>query len=202
MAGLTLYHAPKSRSQTVLAMLEELGEPFAVETVDFRDGGTATPEFRALNPLGKVPVLRDAQGAIVTETVAILLHLADLYPGKRLAPAPGEADRGRYLRWMVFYAAAFEPALVDRHRGVDPGMRAMSPYGEVDLVIDAAEQAASPGPWILGERFSAADLLWGAAFGWTMAFGLLPKRPAFAALAERIAARPAMQRARARDAGS
>ncbi len=149
--------------------------------------------------MGKLPALRDGD-AVVTEQVAIFLYLADLFPAAGLAPAATDALRGPYLRWMVFYAASFEPALVDRALGRDGGGRAMSPYGDYDTVIDALAAALSRGPYLLGERFSAADVLWGGALGWTIGFKLVPERPVFTEYARRIADRPAAQRARAKDA--
>src|SRR5205085_3287514 len=130
-----LYHAPHTRSMGVLALLEELGADYTLEVLDQKKGEHLAPSFRAINPMGKVPTLRDASGAIVTEQVAIFLYLATFFPVAGLAPAIGDPLRGPYLRWLVFYAAAFEPALVDRALGRDPGRRAMSPYGDYDTVI-------------------------------------------------------------------
>lgn len=197
---VTLFHAPRTRSSGVLTLLEELGAPYTLHVLDREREEHLAPAFRAVNPMGKVPALRDASGAVVTEQVAICLHLADLFPDAGLAPPPGDALRGPYLRWMVFHAACFEPALVDRALGREPGRRAMSPYGEYDTVIDAIADALAPGPYLLGDRFSAADVLWGSALGWTMQFGIVEKRPVFVDYAGRIAARPAAMRARAKDA--
>lgn len=199
MRPLTLYHTPRTRSTGALILLEELGVPYGLEIVDQKGGQQHTPAYRAVNPLGKVPALRDGD-AMVTEQVAIFLHLADLFPERALAPALGDPLRGPYLRWMVFYAAAFEPALVDRALQREPGQRGMSPYGAFDTVMDAVSGMLAPGPWILGDRFSAADLLWGIALGWTMMFGIAPRRPEYEALVARIEARPAVQAARAKDA--
>jgi len=197
---VTLFHAPRTRSSGVLALLEELGAPYRLELLDFAKEEHLAPAFRAINPMGKVPALRDAAGAIVTEQVAIYLHLADLFPEAGLAPPIGDAARGPYLRWMVFYAACFEPAVVDRAMERAPGRRAMSPYGDFDTVIDTLAAALAPGPWLLGDRFSAADVLWGTALGWTTQFKLVPERPAFMNYLRRVADRPAMARARAKDA--
>ncbi len=196
---ITLFHAPHTRSSSVLGLLEELGAPFTLEVLDRGAGANTAPAFRAINPLGKVPALQDGS-AVVTETVAIFLHLADLFPAAGLAPAITDQLRGPYLRWMVFYAAAFEPAVVDKSRGTEPGMRAMSPYGSFDEVMDLLSAALKPGPYLLGSTITAADILWASALGWTMAFKLVPPRPEFTDYAARIAARPAMQRARERDA--
>jgi len=195
---LTLFHSPRTRSTGVLVLLEELGAPYSLEVLDITKDAQRAPAYLAVNPMGKVPALRDGE-AIVTEQVAIFLHLADLFPKAGLAPAIGDASRGPYLRWLVFYAAAFEPALVDKARGHEPGKRAMSPYGDYDAVIETLEAGLAKGPYLLGERLSAADILWGTALGWTMAFKLVPDRPVFAEYARRIAERPAVVRARAKD---
>ena len=172
-----------------MALLEELAIPYTLEILDRGKGDNTAPAFRALNPLGKVATLRLGD-AVVTEQVAIVLYLADLFPEKLLAPSLTDPRRGPYLRWLVFYAACFEPALVDRARSVEPGMRAMSPYGSYDEVIDTLAAALEPGPWLLGDMFSAADVLWGMALSWTMAFKLVPPRPVFTDYAARVAARP------------
>ena len=166
--------------------------------LDRTKGENAAPAFRAVNPLGKVPAVQDGS-AIVTEQVAIFIHLADLFPAAGLAPAVTDQARGPYLRWMAFYAAAFEPALLDKARGHEAGPRAMSPYGSYDEVIDVLSGALQPGPYLLGSTVSAADILWGGALAWTMAFKLVPPRPEFTAYAARIAGRPAVARARAKD---
>ena len=193
---LTLFHVPRTRSSGVLALLEELGAPYTLKVLAKDENLSA--EYKLVNPLGKVPALRDGD-ALVTEQVAIFIHLADLFPAAGLAPAVTDPMRGPYLRWMVFYAAAFEPALVDKARGHDPGRREMSPYGSYDDVIDTLSTALEPGPYLLGSTVSAADILWGAALGWTMAFKLVPPRQEFTDCAARIAARPAVMRARAKD---
>ncbi len=195
---ITLFHSPRTRSTGVLAMLEELGAPYTLRVLDRSKGENTAPAFLAINPLGKVPALQDGS-AIITEQVAILLHLADLFPAAGLAPAVADQMRGPYLRWMVFYASAFEPAMVDKARGHEPGVRAMSPYGSYDEVIDLLSGALTPGPYLLGSTFSAADILWGTALAWTIAFKLVPPRAEFTSYAARIAERPSMIRAQQQD---
>ena len=143
---LTLFHVPRTRSSGVLALLEELGAPYTLEVLAKDENLSAA--YRAINPLGKVPALRDG-AAIITEQVAIYIHLADLFPAAGLAPAITDQIRGPYLRWMLFYAAAFEPALVDKARGHEPGRREMSPYGSYDAVIDTLSEALKAGPYLL-----------------------------------------------------
>ncbi|WP_158743357.1 glutathione S-transferase family protein [Acidisphaera sp. L21] len=195
---LTLFHCPNTRSSGVLALMEELSAPYTLHVLDRGKGENRAPAYLAINPLGKVPALQDGS-AIVTEQVAIFLHLADLFPAAGLAPATTDQLRGPYLRWMAFYAASFEPALVDKFRNVEPGVRAMSPYGSYDEVIDIVTKGLEPGPYLLGSTFSAADILWGGALSWTTAFKLVPEHPAIMDYVARITARPAMQRATAKD---
>ena len=197
---VTLFHAPHTRSSGVLFLLEELGAPYRMQVLDQKAGEHRKPAFLAINPMGKVPALRDASGAVVTEQVAIMLHLADLFPAAGLAPPVGDPLRGPYLRWMVFYAAAFEPAVVDSAAGREPAQRTMSPYGEFGTVLDTLVAALTPGPYLLGGRFSAADALWGVGLSWTTHFKLVPERPEIMDYIGRIWSRPALQRARERDA--
>ena len=196
---VTLYHAPRTRSSGVLLLLEELGAPYRLEVLNQKTGEHRKPAFLTINPMGKVPALRDATGAVVTEQVAIMLHLADLFPAAGLAPPVGDPLRGPYLRWMVFHAAAFEPAVIDRAAGREPALRTMSPYGEFDTVLDTLVSALSPGPYLLGDRFSAADVLWGSSLGWTTQAKIVPGRPEILDYVHRISARPAAARARERD---
>jgi glutathione S-transferase len=196
---VTLFHTPQTRSSGVLALLEELGAPYTLELLNQTKGEHLEAAYRAVNPMGKVPALRDAAGAVVTEQVAIFLHLADLFPEAGLTPALDDARRGPYLRWLVFYAASFEPAVVDRALNREPGRRAMSPYGEFDNVIDAIAAPLAKQPYLLGDRATAADILWGTALGWTTSFKLVPERPEFMAYVRRVADRPAVKRAKEKD---
>jgi glutathione S-transferase len=146
-----------------------------------------------------VPTLRHGD-ALVTEQVAVFLYLADLYAEAGLAPAIGDPLRGPYLRWMVYYGSCFEPALVDRAMKRDPAPSSTSPYGDYETMLATLTAQLAPGPWMLGERFSAADVLWGTALRWTTMFKLVPESPLFTDYIARVAARPAAVRARAKDA--
>ena len=197
--ALTFYHHPHSRSAGVRVMLEELGVDYRVELVNLQAGEQRRPEFLALNPLGKLPTLVDGD-TVVTEQVAIYLHLADRFPEAGLAPAIGDPARGSYLRWMVYYASCFEPAVVDRAQKHAPAEPMVSPYRDFDSMLAALEAQIATGPWVLGERFSAADVLWGTALNWTTQFGLVPKTEVIERYIERAKARPAFQRAAELDA--
>ncbi|MGY1424501.1 glutathione S-transferase family protein [Lysobacter sp. A289] len=192
--ALTLYHHPHSRSAGVRVMLEELGVDYRIELVNLQAGEQRRPEFLALNPLGKLPTLVDGD-TVVTEQVAIYLHLADRFPQAGLAPAIGDPERGSYLRWMVYYASCFEPAVVDRSMKREAAAAMMSPYRDYDSMLAVLEAQLARGPWMLGENFSAADVLWGVALSWTTGFGLVPESPVIKQYIERAKARPAFQRA-------
>lgn len=191
-ADITLYHAPRTRSSGVRILLEELGAPHRLDVVDLKAGRGREPAYLALNPLGKVPTLRHGE-ALITEQAAIYLYLADLFPAAGLAPAIGDPLRGPYLRWMVFYGSSFEPAVVDRAMQREPGPRAMSPYGDFEAVLATIVETLTPGPYLLGERFTAADVLWGSALAWTTGFKLVPEEPAIMAYLARVQARPAVR---------
>jgi glutathione S-transferase len=197
--GIVLYHSPNSRSTGTLVLLEELGVPYELRAVNMRAGEQRQPEFLAINPMGKVPAVLDGD-VLVTEQVAIYLYLADLFPQAGLAPSLNDRRRGPYLRWMAFYAACFEPAVVDKAMKREPGSLAMSPYGDYDTVMATLNAQLEAGPFMLGQTFSAADVLWGTALQWTTMFGLVAETPAVKAYIERVTTRPAAQRARQIDA--
>lgn len=195
---VTLFHSPNTRSTGALLLLEELGAPYELRVLNMKAGEQRQAAYLAINPMGKVPaILHD--GALVTEQVAIYLYLADRFAGAGLAPATQDKLRGPYLRWMVFYAASFEPAVIDRALQREPGRQAMSPYGDFDTTLNAVAEQLAPGPWLLGDRFTAADVLWGTALRWTTAFGLVPERKEIRAYIDRVNARPAVARVEAKD---
>ena len=196
---LTFFHCPHSRSAGVHILLEELGAPYRLELMDLKKGDSRKPEYLAINPMGKVPALRH-RGQLVTEQVAVYLYLADTYPQAGLAPALDDPLRGPYLRWLAFYGSAFEPGLVDRAQKRAPAPPSLSPYGDYETMMKTVLDQLSAGPYMLGERYSAADVLWGSALDWTTGFGIVEKTPPVAAYLERFNARPAVQRAKAKNA--
>jgi len=199
MSDITFYHSPQTRSSGTLVLLEELGAPYTLKVLDMKAGEQRAPAYLAVNPSGKVPAITD-RGALVTEQVAIFIHLADRFPEKRLAPPIGDPLRGPYLRWMAYYGSAFEPAVVDRAMKREPGTRAMSPYGDYDLVMRTVVEQLRAGPYLLGTRFSAADILWGMALSWTTMFGLVPKEPEIARYIEAFSRRPSVAKVTTEDA--
>ncbi len=195
---VTLFHAPNTRSSGALALMEELGVPYDLHVLNTKKGEQREAKYLAINPMGKVPAVLH-EGALVTEQGAVFMYLADLYPEKSLAPPIGDALRGPYLRWMVYYGSSFEPAVVDRSQKHPPAPPTMCPYGDFDTMLTTLDQQLSKGPYMLGEKFSAADVLWGNALGWTTGFKLVPETPAIKAYVERVSSRPAMTRAKAKD---
>ena len=196
---ITLFHSPNTRSPGALTLLEELDVPYALHVLNMKAGEQRQPAYLAVNPLGKVPALMDGD-TLVTEQVAIFIHLADLFPQAGLAPLTGDPRRGAYLRWLVYYAACYEPALVDRFLDRKPAEPMHTPYSDFDAMLGVLEAQLAKGPYLLGDTISAADVLWGVALGWGMAFGIVPQRPVFAEYAARISARPAAKRVAERDA--
>lgn len=196
---LTFYHSPNTRSTAALILLEELGAPFELKVLDMKAGEQRQVAYLAINPMGKVPALVH-DGALITEQPAVFIYLADLFPDAGLAPPIGDPLRGPYLRWMVFYGSCFEPAVIDRSMQREPAAMSTSPYGDYDTMLSTLTAQLAKGPYLLGDRFSAADVLWGTALAWTTAFQLVPPLPVIQAYVERIAARPAVARVKARDA--
>jgi glutathione S-transferase len=193
------YHAPNSRSAATRALLEELDAPFELRAIDITKDRQREPAYLAVNPMGKVPAILH-RGELVTETVAIFIHLADAFPAAGLSPRMEEPLRGPYLRWMVYYAACFEPAVVDRAQKREPAPLAMSPYGDFDTMLRTLTDRLERGPYILGDRFSAADVLWATGLHWTTMFGIVPKLPVIERYIAHVTSRPAFARATAADA--
>ena len=196
---VTFFHAPNSRSGGTRALLEELGVPFDLHVLSFKKGEQRQPEYLAINPMGKVPAIRHGD-ALITEQPAVFMYLADLYPEAKLAPPIGDPLRGPYLRWLVFYGSCFEPALIDRSMKRDPAAPSTCPYGDFDTMLKTLTDQLEQGPYLLGDTFSAADVLWGTALNWTTMFKLVPELQVIRAYIDRVLARPAMQRAAAADA--
>jgi glutathione S-transferase len=179
---ITLFHCAQSRSSGALALLEELHAPYKLHVLNMKTGEHRQGAYLAVNPMGKVPAILHGD-TLITEQVAIGIYLGDLFPEAGMTPAIGDALRGPYLRWYVFYAACFEPALVDKAMKREPGSVAMSPYGDFDSTVKT----------LVGEKFTCADVLWGSALTWMTGFGLLEAVPPIKAYVDRWSARPSVK---------
>ncbi|GAB5376905.1 MAG: glutathione S-transferase family protein [Acuticoccus sp.] len=197
MAELTFYTNPQSRGRIVRWMLEEVGAPYETVILDY-DSTMKSPEFLAINPMGKVPALSHGD-VVVTECAAICAYLADAFPAAGLAPPP--AERGDYYRWMFFGAGPFEAAVTARGHGLEPPAekRRSIGFGSVDLAFDTMEKALAGRTYIAGDRFSAADVIVGSQVHFGRMFDIVPARPAFDEYVARLAEREAFVRATAMD---
>lgn len=193
---LTLYHSPRSRSSRFIWLLEELGEPYAIEYVTIRRAdGSGGPDPRNPHPDRKVPALLH-DDVLVTESAAICLYLSDSFPKSKLGPDADDARRADYLTWLFYYAGVVEPVVLAKFQGrteTDPDEKRA--YEALDARVRGALRA---GPYLLGDIFSAADVLLGSVFQWAPA--MLPQGAEIDAYVARLSARPALQRSLARDA--
>ena len=199
MPALTLYHAAPSRSSIALWMLEELGQPYDIKLIKLSAGDNLKPDYLAINPMGKVPALKHGD-TVITEAAAICTYLADEFPDAKLNIPVGTPRRGVYLKWLFFGPSCIEPAVIDRAAPrKEEARRGMLGYGDFDTVMNVVAQAVAKGLWLMGEQFTAADVIVGANIRWGMMFKMIPPRQEFLDYAARIAARPAAQRAEAKD---
>ncbi len=198
MSDLVFYHNPQSRGRIVRWMLEETGAPYEVRLIDFKSGAHKSPDYLSVNPMGKLPAIAH-RGKVVTECAAICTYLADAFPNAGLAPP--ESDRAGYYRWLFFGAGTLEYALIDRMlaRAAPERPQALG-YGNFADTIRTLEGALTPGPWLLGETFSAADVYLGSQVAFGVMMKALESSPTLAAYISRCQARPAAQRAAALDA--
>jgi glutathione S-transferase len=196
---LVFYTNPMSRGRTVRWMLEEVGQPYRTEIVDFGPP-MKNASYTAVNPMGKVPALTHC-GVVVTEVAAILSYLADAFPAAKLAPATSDPARGNYYRWIYFCCGPLEYAVSNRSFGfvVPQDQRGRIGYGSYDDVMNTIEQTVAGAEFLAGGRFSAADLYLSAMLGWGMMTGGIDKRKAFETYVARHVSRPAALKARAID---
>ena len=193
--SITFYTNPMSRGRIVRWMLEEIGHPYETVVLDYASG-MKSPDYLAINPMGKVPAIRHGD-TIVTEGAAICAYLADRFPDAVLATPSGNESRGPYYRWLFFAAGPVEAAVTAKSLGLlaPPDKKSMAGYGSFEDTIDALETAVRDGPYICGDQFTAADVYVGSQIGWGMMFGTMDKRPAFEEYFARISSRPAAVRA-------
>lgn len=196
---VTFFHSTQSRSAGTRALLEELGADYELHLLNLKTGQQRQSEYLAINPMGKVPAILHDE-ALVTEQPAVFIYLADLYAEAGLAPPIGDPLRGPYLRWLVFYGSCFEPAVTDKSMQRDPASPSTNGYGDYDTMLKTLVDQLEKAPYLLGERFSAADVLWGTALNWTTMFKMVPDLPVIRAYIDRVLARPGVQRAAALDA--
>jgi len=196
---LILYTNPQSRGRIARWMLEEVGQPYRTEVLDYASTMKG-PAYLAINPMGKVPALRHGD-AVITETAAICAYLADAFPQAKLAPPPGDRLRAPYYRWMFFAAGPVEAAISNKALGfaVPPERERMMGYGTFAKVMDALDAAVARGNYLAGDNFSAADVYVGSAIGFGLMFGTIENRPAFVQYWQRLSTRPAFTRAKELD---
>jgi glutathione S-transferase len=189
--NISFYTNPFSRGRIAHWMLEEVGAPYHTELLDFERGEHKQAEYLALNPMGKVPAIVH-RGVVVTEAAAICAYLADAFPAAKLAPATSEPARGTYLRWLFFAASCIEAASMDKQSPRVAEVRASARgYGTYEDVMNGIEKAITPGPYVLGDRFSAADVYLGSQIGWGLMTKSIEARPAFIEYEARLGKRPA-----------
>ena len=195
--SIVLHHHPFSRAAAVVWMLEELGVPYELRFVDIMQGGQKSAELLALNPMGKLPILVDGE-AVVTESAAIGLYLADRYSLGQLAPLPDDPARATYLRWSLFAPSVIEPGTMAKAAHWE-FKTSQAGWGDHASMLRAMESAVSGREFLLGDRFSMADVIFGGTVRYLLRFNMLEAKPAFVAYGERLGARPALQRADARN---
>jgi glutathione S-transferase len=196
---LTLYHAPKSRSFRILWLLEEIGTPYEIRTVSIRRGdGSGTRDPTNPHPHGKVPVLVH-DGATIYETTAIAIYLTDAFPEAGLGPKLGEVDRGAYVTWLSYYSGVFEPSLTAKFLKLQH-VYGMFGWGPFEEVVEHLNTTLQERPYVLGERFSAVDVVFGGSLPLLMSRQILLESDVFKNYVARITARPAFARAQAKDA--
>lgn len=202
MTDLVFYTNPMSRGRIIRWMLEEVGQPYDTKVLAWETGAAKSPEYLAINPMGKVPTIVH-KGVVVTECAAICAYLADAFPQAGLAPAPGSPERGAYYRWLFFGAGPIEQmaSFAAMKLDVPEEQRAMVGFGSAADVLNTLEGALKDREFLAGDRFTAADLYIASHLGWGMGFGTIEKRPVFEAYVARHDARPAAKRANEIDDG-
>ena len=196
---LVFFHSPNTRSAGARVLLEELGVPYELRVLNMKAGEQRRADYLKINPMGKVPAVLHGD-ALITEQVALYIYLPDTFPQAGLAPALTDPLRGPYLRWIAYYGSCFEPGAVDRALKRDPSPPSMCPYGDYDTMFNTLVDQLRRGPYILGERFSAADLLWGLSLRWMTGFKIVEALPEVMAYVQRIESRPSFAKVTESDA--
>jgi glutathione S-transferase len=197
---MQLYWCPRTRSFTALWLLEEAGQPYERVLTDISSGAQKQPDYLAINPMGKVPALKDGD-VTLAENAAICAYIAERYPDAKLSPPLGDPLRAKFLYWLFFLPGCVEPAMTQMSTKFEMNPVAAG-WGDAQRPFDVLDAALSKGPWLLGENFSAADVAMGSMLNFAVRmFKMVPPRPSFEAYVDRCVARPAFQRAQQIAAG-
>ena len=197
---ITLYHRPNTRSTRFIFLLEELEAPYEIRlvTTRTRDGGGAADPANP-HPHGKVPAISD-DGVVVFESAAIALYLTDKFPKNRIGPLPGEPGRGPYLTWLAYYTGVLEPAFMSKFQNWEVP-RGTAGWVAVEEAMAVVIARLTEGPYLVGERLSAADILYATSFALFSRSPALPRSAVIEDYVQRVVARPAFARAMARQNG-
>ena len=198
MHDIQFFHISPSRSSIVHWMLEELGEPFDVHLLNYKEGENRKEEFLKINPMGKVPTIT-FKGEVITEAAAICLFLADQFPQKKLNIPIGQSERGSFLRWLFFGPSCIEPALIAKASEHEEMPVGTAGWGNYQLVIDVLESHLKDRKFVVGDRFTAADVIVGSQIHWGQMYELIPKGGVLEDYTKAMTDRPAHQRASAKD---
>lgn len=191
---MKLFWCPRTRADRIVWLLEEARLDYERVHIDIRDPDTPRdPDFAKASPMGKVPALVDGE-VRMADSAAICLYVADRYPGCGLGCALDDPQRGAYLYWMFYSPGVMEPALMEKFAGLEPN-RISAGWGDFDTMIETLAEGLRPGPWILGERFTAVDVMLGSGVHFMQVFNVLPENPVLREYLERCLERPAFQRA-------
>jgi glutathione S-transferase len=197
---ITLYHHAKTRSTRCIFLLEELEAPYSIHPVTTRKrDGSGAIDAANPHPHGKVPAISD-DGVVVFESPAIALYLTDRFPKQQIGPLVGDANRGAYLSWLAYYSGVLEPAFMSKFTNVEVP-RGTAGWVPVEEAMTAVIGRLSLGPYFLGAKFSALDVLYGTTFAMFGQSTLLPKSQLIEDYAKRVTSRPAFARAMAKDGG-
>src|SRR5262245_55858637 len=201
MPKLTLYHAAPSRSSIAHWMLEEVGQPYELQLISFKKGENRQPAFLAINPMGKLPVLRHGD-SVISEAAAICTYLADEFPQAKLNIPVGDPRRGPYLKWLFFGPSCVEPAITERaYPRKEAPARSTLGFGDFDTTMNVlAQGVGAADPYLMSKQFTAADVIIGSGLRWGMMFKLIPERPEFTSYVRCLNERPALKRATEKDA--
>jgi glutathione S-transferase len=197
---ITLYHRPETRSTRFIFLLEELEAPYQIRLVNTRArDGSGSPDPANPHPHGKIPAISD-DGIVVFESPAIALYLTDRFPEKQLGPVVGQRERGAYLSWLSYYTGVLEPAIMSKFMNMEVP-RVTAGWAPLAEALAAVTAVLAAGPYMLGERFSAVDVLYGTTFARFAQSPIVPKSAVLDEYVKRIVSRPAYAKAQARDQG-